>query len=132
MSIREIITVPPWFSPFGADLGLSKATVPARTSSLVWARASRNGGVPDVPILSSGLYLGEKLQDPVDVFVRLLGMRTDLGPARMRNQTMHLLGHPAGVNVVVSRHDQGRRPNSLKALRAHAQGQIRAIKEGVG
>jgi len=48
-----------------------------------------------VPILSAGLDLGEKLPDPVDVFVWLLGMRTDLGPVRVRNQTMDLLGHPA-------------------------------------
>ena len=57
-----------------------------------------------MPILSAGLDLGEKLPDPVDVFVRLLCMWTDLGPARVRNQTMYLLGHPAGMDVVVARH----------------------------
>src|SRR5262245_17311113 len=63
-----------------------------------------------VPLLSVGLDLREKIQDPVNVFVRLLSMRTDLGPARVRNQTMHLLSHPTGVDVVVARHQQGRRP----------------------
>ena len=47
-------------------------------------------------ILSARLSLGEKLQDPADVMVRFLGMRAYLGPARMWNQTMHLLGHATG------------------------------------
>src|SRR5215467_15520115 len=58
-------------------------------------------------------------------------MWTDLGPVRIRNQTMHLLGHTAGVDVVVSRHHQSRRPYLLEPLFTHAQGQIRAIEEGV-
>src|SRR5262245_40371724 len=84
-----------------------------------------------VPILSAGLDLGEKLPDPVDVFFWLLSMRTDLGPARVRQQTMHLLGHPPGVDVVVAWHQQGRRPQLPEALLAHAQGQIRALEESV-
>ena len=44
---------------------------------------------------------------------------------------MHLLGYTAGVNVIVSRHHQGRRPYPLEPLLAHAQGQVRAIEEGV-
>src|SRR5256885_11815668 len=84
-----------------------------------------------VPILSAGLDLGEKLPDPVDVFFWLLSMRTDLGPARVRKQTVYLLGHPTGVDVVVAWHQQGRRPQLPEALLAHAQGQIRALEEGV-
>src|SRR6266571_7277072 len=100
------------------------------SSSRGW-QGSTQAHASAVPILSAGLDFGEKLPDPVDVFFWLLGMRTDLGPARVRNQTMHLLGHASGVDVVVSRHHQGRRPNPLEALLAHAQGQIWAIEEGV-
>ena len=64
----------------------------------------------DGPILGVRLDLSEKLQDPINVLFRLLGMRPDLGPARIGNQTMHLLSHPTGVDVVVARHQQGRRP----------------------
>src|SRR5262249_45715676 len=74
----------------------------------------------DGPILGVPLDLGEKLQDPADVCVRLLGMRTDLGPVHVRNEPMHLLSHAARMDVVVARHDEGRCPHLLEPLFAHA------------
>jgi hypothetical protein len=51
----------------------------------------------------------------MDVFVRLLGMRPDLGPERVRDQTVPLLGYLLGVDIVIAQHYQGRHPNPLEA-----------------
>ena len=87
----------------GRDIGGSVQSL--TKGGPMWARKRiRAGcGMPSITtrgkVLAGRVRKGRKdevflrLEVLADVFVRLLGMRTDLGPSRVRDQPMHLLGH---------------------------------------
>src|SRR3989441_1319804 len=77
------------------------------------------------------LNLSKELEDALDILRRSFSVRRDLPPLAVGNKPVHQLCHPPRVYIVVSRHDQGRYPDTLEHLYRRPQGRIGAIEEGI-